>query len=108
MPDNNYVDPRLVPAEQLSKENGALTHAIQTGVALTIEAGGNETTPKHLRVATNVAMCEAAAIVKILVFKGIIKDINEYLVVLNGVLEAEKSRYEYELSTRLCQPVKLA
>ena len=42
-------------------------HAMQSGVAVCMERGTAETTPKHLRVGVNSAMVNDAAIARLLI-----------------------------------------
>ena len=75
-------------------------HAMQSGVAAMMgrKEGSKETDPKHLRVGINSAMCEHAALVSILIEKGIFTEA-EYMEKLADEMEAEKARYEERLST---------
>ena len=52
----------------------AAAHAMQTGVAFLMERGDKATEPKHLRVGINSAMVEHAALVRLLISKGVITD----------------------------------
>ena len=49
-------------------------HGIQSGIALEIEKGSDCASPKHLRVGVNSAMCEHAALVRLLIEKEIITE----------------------------------
>lgn len=82
------------------------THAMQSGVALLMQQGSDETSPKHLRVGVNAAMCEHAALVELLVEKGVLTK-DEYLKAIADEMETEQARYEEKLSTRGI-PVNLA
>jgi hypothetical protein len=85
--------------QKLVEENVALLHAMQTGVAYTMDTGKRDpsTEPKHLRVGVNNALIEASAIVQVLIEKGVFTS-TEYFTTLNGLLRAEVDRYEKELS----------
>ncbi len=84
----------------------ALLHAMQTGIAYTLEKDFSSGTPKHLRVGVNSAMVEAGVICKILIDKGIIT-LEEYQErVLEG-LQKEVDMYEREISEHYGHPIKL-
>lgn len=74
-------------------------HAMQSGVAMEMGLPERQkaTEPKHLRTWINVAMCDHAALVKVLVAKGIITDA-EYFAALADQVEEEVRRYEQRLS----------
>lgn len=52
-----------------------------------------ETSPKHLRVGVNSALCDASAIGALLIKKGIITEL-EYYTAITEEMEREKARYE--------------
>lgn len=68
-------------------------HAVQTGISYKIQAGETEHSPKHLRVGVNSAMINNAAMVKILVEKGIFT-YEDYWNKIIDEAEAEVKRYE--------------
>ena len=68
-------------------------HQMQTGVKFSIELGSDEATPKHLRVGVNSAMVEHAALISLLVQKGIITK-GEYFRELRIHMEHEVERYK--------------
>ena len=72
-------------------------HAMQTGVAFTMQKEPDETTPKHLRVGVNSAMVEHAALVRVLIAKGIVSD-SEYRKALADAMEEEVERYRSRVS----------
>ncbi len=72
-------------------------HAMQTGVATWMGVDKNETTAKHLRVGVNSALCDTAALAKLLIAKGLITE-EEYLKAIADTMEAEVKRYEERLS----------
>lgn len=80
-------------AVQAVREYTELCHAMQSGVAFEQSRGSQDGTPKHLRVGINVAMCDHAALVKLLVEKGIITD-EEYAKAIRDEMRAEVDRYE--------------
>lgn len=74
-------------------------HAMQTGVQLELTRKGEDgaaANPKHLRVGVNVALCDHAALVALLVDKGIITR-EEYCEALAETMEAEVGRYKVAL-----------
>jgi len=72
-------------------------HALQSGVAMEMQIRPEPTTPKHLRVGVNSAMCEHAGLVRLLVRKGVISE-DEYVEAMTGAIEDEVARYEAALS----------
>lgn len=76
---------------------GALAHALQSGVKAAQEAKIDVDDFKHLRVGVNMAMIERAAIVQLLLQKGIITQ-EEYETALLEWLEKEVAGYEALLS----------
>lgn len=68
-------------------------HAMQSGVATEMGYDSLSTQPKHLRVGVNAAMCDHAALVKLLVDKGFISE-EEYVTAIADAMEAEAARYE--------------
>jgi hypothetical protein len=99
-------------AEEFAKRQAALLHAIQSGVAC--EQGLDEgegvpnaaTSPKHLRTGLNAAMVEHAALVRLLIDKGLIAE-RDYFDAVIRELQAEVARYEERLSARLGAKVTL-
>lgn len=75
----------------------AACHAMQTGVAAVMEKepfskDRGECSPKHLRVGVNSAMCDHAALVRLLIAKGIFTE-EEYAVEVTAEMEREVERY---------------
>ena len=77
----------------------AAAHAMQTGVAFTMDSNPSETSPKHLRVGVNSAMVEHGALVHLLMQKGIITEV-EYLESLADFMEKERDSYVKMLKDR--------
>lgn len=73
-----------------------LCHAMQTGVAFKMEKDNKDTTPKHLRVGINAAMSDHAALVSLLVKKGVITE-EEYYDALIESMEREVEMYRNKL-----------
>lgn len=67
-------------------------HAVQTGVMYMMENGSKEAEPKQLRVGINSAMVSDAAIVKLLVDKGLIT-MDEFYKELADAAEKEAKLY---------------
>ena len=74
-------------------------HGMQTGVKYETESAAlrgardTATEPKHLRVGVNSAMVSHAALVKLLVEKGILTE-DEYITSQADAMEAEVALYE--------------
>ncbi len=75
----------------------ALCHAMQTGVAYEMERHPQPTQPKHLRVGVNTAMVEHAALVDLLIRKGLLTR-DEYFDMLLVAMEREVHLYEQRLA----------
>lgn len=75
-------------------------HAMQTGVAVMMSRGSKETDPKHLRVGVNSAMVDTAAIVNLLVRKGIFT-LDEFKEELTDQMNLEADRYETTINESL-------
>jgi hypothetical protein len=78
----------------------AKAHAMQSGVAMKMNYDPSETTPKHLRVGVNSAMCDHAALVRLLLEKGIVTE-EEYEAAITEEMGREVARYEAWLSEHL-------
>lgn len=73
-------------------------HGMQAGVAAVMGLGdSSETTPKHLRVGINSAMCDHAALVRLLIAKGLFTE-QEYAKEVADEMERERDRYELRIS----------
>jgi hypothetical protein len=72
-------------------------HAMQSGVAMEMNMGSEDTSPKHLRVGVNAAMCDNAVLVKLLFAKGIIT-MEEYEKAIEVEMNEEVKRYENRIS----------
>jgi hypothetical protein len=84
-------------AEKLSYTEAL--HGIQTGIALEIERGSDCASPKHLRVGVNSALCEHAAIVRLLIAKGIFTE-EEYSEAIIDEFNRELERIEKDVNER--------
>lgn len=73
----------------------AAMHGVQTGIAYKIEMAPDEAgaSPKHLRVGIDSAMVSDAALVRLLVKKGLITH-EEYMEELTLEANRELERYE--------------
>lgn len=72
-------------------------HAMQTGVALEHARGSDDATPKHLRVGINSALVNDAALVRLLIDKGVLT-LAEYERAVADQMEREVADYEARLS----------
>ena len=77
----------------------AAMHAMQTGVAIEMQQGSGDTEPKHLRVGINGAMCDHAALVRLLIAKGLFTE-EEYVKEVADEAEREVARYEERLNAQ--------
>lgn len=83
-----------------------LVHAVQSGVAFDQAKDSEDGSPKHLRTGINIVFVEHAALVKLLIAKGVITAEEYDAAVIRG-LEEEVARYEAILTQKLGAPVKL-
>lgn len=84
----------------------AALHAMQTGVAMEMQLDPTSVEPKHLRVGINAGFVGDAAMVRLLVSKGVFT-MDEYYAALADEAEVEVARYESLLTQRLGKPVRL-
>lgn len=82
-------------------------HAMQSGVAMKMNIDPSETTPKHLRVGVNSAMCDHAALVRLLMEKGLFTN-NEYVEAVTNEMGREAARYEQWLTEHFGKKITLA
>lgn len=75
----------------------AAAHGMQSGVAAMMRRGHPETESKHLRVGVNSAMCDHAALVRLLMAKGLFSE-EEYNKEIADEMERERERYELRIS----------
>lgn len=100
-----HPDPQV---QRLRDEYLVLCHAMQTGVKYDHETSkADDGSPKHLRVGVNVAMSDHAALVQLLLLKGVITEVEYYTAMVEG-MRGEVRRYEALLSRRTGVPVTLA
>lgn len=83
----------LAAIAEYQRRYRAAAHAMQSGVGYKMQHDIGDTTPKHLRVGVNSAMVEHAALVEMLVDKGILTWTDYYRALAEG-MEAEKQRYQ--------------
>lgn len=81
-------------------------HAMQTGVAFELERDPSSASPKHLRVGINSALVNDAAMVHLLVAKGIITEA-EYMAEVTAEMNREVERYEARILARYGATVTL-
>ncbi len=92
--------------DELRQQYAADAHAMQTGISYESEFNRKPLEPKHLRVGVNAAMCDHAGLVKLLIAKGIITEL-EYLEAIAAEMAAEKTRYEQRLSDHYGVEIKI-
>jgi hypothetical protein len=80
----------------------AACHAMQTGVKTEMGLPGREhaTDPKDLRVGINSAMCDHAAIARLLIAKGVITQA-EFMKELADEMEREVDRYRVSIAEQM-------
>lgn len=104
---SDYMKTPLTNDEQFDRDRyAAAMHAMQTGVAFSMPIDPKATEPKHLRVGVNVAMCDHAALVRLLAEKGVITRA-EYFKAIADEAEAEAARYAARLSAHHGRPIEL-
>lgn len=81
-------------------------HAMQSGVAMKMNYDPSETSPKQLRTGVNSAMCDQAALARLLVDKGLITQA-EYEAAITAEMGREVERYEQWLTERLGNKTKI-
>lgn len=79
---------------------------MQSGVAWSEGLDEHPEASKHLRVGVNSAMCDHAALVELLVAKGVITP-DEYAKAIADRMDQEASDYAKEISARVGRPVSL-
>lgn len=84
--------------EKLIAEYMAAAHALQSGIAAEMNIDPKPTEPKHLRTGINIAFTDHAAIVTLLIEKGIITEEEYYRAILKTI-KKEVSDYEQKLSS---------
>ena len=101
----------MIPTiEQEGERYAKAAHAMQSGVKMiqnfehsemsshsTFEASDS---PKHLRVGINATMCDEAALVKLLVKKGLFTQL-EYVTAIVDEMESEVKRYEKRIQDEI-------
>jgi hypothetical protein len=81
-------------------------HAMQAGVAIEQSSGSQDGTPKHLRVGINARACDHAALVRLLIAKGVFTE-DEYMVAITDEMNAEAERYEFRLMFQMGKKISL-
>ncbi len=81
---------------ELREQYRVLMHAVQTGVGYTLGFDSREGTPKNLRVGVNSALINQCAIVKLLINRGIITEL-EYWEAVVEQTKLEVASYEEKL-----------
>lgn len=80
-------------------------HAMQSGVAFEMNYldTASATEPKHLRVGVNVALSDGAALVRLLIAKGILTE-EEYFKAIADMMEEEVAKYQERANARFGRP----
>lgn len=95
-----------IEVENLKARYNAALHAVQAGVRTLIEMGDSLATPKHLRVGLDSVQVNDAAVVRLLIRKGVITE-REHLEALVAQAEEEKAIYEARLSEKTGKKITL-
>lgn len=103
-PDSDAAEPAELDA--LRQEYLGLLHAMQTGVAMMLQQDPTSGSPKHLRVGVNSAKAEQGGLVRLLVSKGVISELEYYRAMVEAA-RAEVAAYERDLLRRHGIVVKL-
>lgn len=74
-------------------------HAIQSAIAAKMAIDPSDASPKHLRVGVNSAMCDQAALARLLIDKGVITE-QEYSSAVIAELHRELDRYRQWFAER--------
>lgn len=85
----------------------AACHAVQSGVAAEHSRGSTSGTPKHLRTGLDIRACDHAALVRLLVAKGVFTA-EEYGKEIADEAEREVKRYESRLTEMTGVKITLA
>lgn len=86
----------MTKIEELRARYSALAHAMQSGVAFTMEKDPKQIELKHLRVGVNVALADLGSLVRLLISKGVFTE-EEYMAALVAGMEAEVEAYQAKL-----------
>jgi hypothetical protein len=87
----------------------AALHAMQSGVAFeqARDGPGGDGTPKHLRVGVNSALCDNAALARLLIEKGVFT-LDEYEKAQADEMEREVERYRDRIRRKIGADIDLA
>lgn len=86
--------------EILNEKYLQLAHAMQTGVAFEQQHGSADGTPKHLRVGINSIAVNDAALVRLLMEKGLFTE-TEYWRAVVEEMQREVDRYTQRINAKL-------
>jgi hypothetical protein len=87
------TDPALI---ELHERYMRAAHAMQTGVAYMDHYDPKPMTAKHLRVGVNTAHSDLGALVRLLISKGVLTEL-EYMAAIVEAMEDEVASYEAAL-----------
>lgn len=89
-------------AAEFYAEYKELLHAMQSGIAMMLEYGSTEGTPKHLRVGVNTSLLSEGALAGLLIKKGIVTE-EEYYKALRDMAQEEVNHYTRRIRAELKQ-----
>lgn len=104
---HDAAETELKELDALAGEYRRLMHAMQSGVALKLQADPTDASPKHLRLGVNSCLVDTSAIARLLISKGVITE-REYLGALVDAAWREVDAYEKDLLNKYGIVVKLA
>jgi len=96
----------MATLDELRARYLAALHAVQTGIEYKRQYDRSFVSEKHMRVGVDSAHISQAALIRVLIAKGIVT-YEEYMEALATEAESEKARYEAELTEHYGRPVKL-
>ncbi len=101
----------MTKRDDLQRRYEIAAYAVQAGVAMELNdnpptISQSAASPKMLRTGVNLAMVEHGALVRLLIKKGIITDL-EYMEELVAGVEAEQAAYEARLTQRFGGKTKI-
>ena len=84
----------------------AAAHAVQSGIASRIALDPKFASPKDLRVGLDCGKADMEGLARLLIAKGVFTEA-EYGAAMADAMEAEKGRWEADMSTRMGRKVSL-
>lgn len=92
--------------QELQQKYDELCHAMQTGVATTMNFDPSDTSPKHLRVGINSAMNETSVLAQLLIKNQVISE-QEYWELMVEMMQREVNLYKKRIADTMGAEVNL-